>query len=490
MTIYRKMVLGFGIIILVLVLVNGLILIQLREFSDTVRTMLLTDVRCIDVTRQVRTLLSEEERNARKFLVTADTLYRMLFADAATLSTPLIDSVLPSVSSPGERRMLEELSATHTWLVSSVTGLQAVRSAEGRAGGATYLLSEEVLVDSIAQIQASLDALVVRTRASVNRSMTMLEADTASALQGAVLLTIGTLLGTLIVAFLITRTITRPIKALQAGTRNVLEGVHVPIRVSSKDEISGLAEDFNDMSSRLKRSNELRTEMMQQISHEIRNPLQSMYAAYYLLSQQVPGPLTEGQRTVVENIRNNIDRISDFSTQFLDLAKIETGVMTFTLETAHLAKVIAPAVQNARVVAQERGITLIVEESDAPPVRVDVGKIEQVATNYLTNALKYTPRGGTVTVRVESCDIGARLSVTDTGLGIPPEDLPKLFTKFFQAKNSGTAGKKGTGLGLALVRAIVEQHGGTVHAESELGSGSTFSADFPAAGASREETVS
>jgi signal transduction histidine kinase len=230
--------------------------------------------------------------------------------------------------------------------------------------------------------------------------------------------------------------------------------------------------------------------MMQQISHEIRNPLQSMYAAYYLLSQQVAGPLTEGQQTVVENIRNNIDRISDFSTQFLDLAKIETGVMRFTLETAPLAKVIAPAVQNARVVAQERGITLIVEESDAPPVHVDAGKIEQVATNYLTNALKFTPRGGTVTVRVESCDIGARLSVTDTGLGIPPEDLPKLFTKFFQAKNSGTAGKKGTGLGLALVRAIVEQHGGTVHAASELGSGSTFSADFLAAGASREETVS
>ena len=120
------------------------------------------------------------------------------------------------------------------------------------------------------------------------------------------------------------------------------------------------------------------------------------------------------------------------------------------------------------------------EAAEAPQVSVDPGKIEQVATNFLTNALKYTPVGGTITVRVGPSELGARFTVTDTGVGIPPEDVPKLFTKFFQAKNSGQAERKGTGLGLALVRAIVEQHGGKVYAESVLGSGSTFAAEFPA----------
>jgi len=243
------------------------------------------------------------------------------------------------------------------------------------------------------------------------------------------------------------------------------------------------------MSERLKRSNELRTEMMQQISHEIRNPLQSMYAAYYLLSQHITGPLTDEQHKVIGNIKNNIDRISDFSTHFLDLAKIEAGVMPFAPETVDLATVISPAVQSAQLIARERNISLSMETAEAPRVTVDPGKIEQVATNFLTNALKYTPEGGTITVRVGPSKLGAQFTVTDTGVGIPPEDVPKLFTKFFQAKNSGQAERKGTGLGLALVRAIVEQHGGKVHAESVLGSGSTFAADFPPATASQEESA-
>jgi two-component system, NtrC family, sensor histidine kinase GlrK len=480
-SIYGKMVLGFGVIILVLVLVNGSILFQLREFSDTVRLMLATDARTIDAARQARTLLAEEEGNARKLLVTGDTLYRALFADVASLSRPLIDSVLPSVSVPREQQALRAIAASHRTLYDAI-----MNRAAGPHESSTPGLTEAAVVDTIARLQVALDRVITRTRERMNRSMTDLEANTSSALERAAFLTIGALLGTLIVAFLITRTITRPLKALQEGTRHVLEGVHVPIRVSSRDEIAGLAEDFNDMSERLKRSTEQRTEMMQQISHEIRNPLQSMYAAYYLLSQQIAGPLTDEQRTVVGNIKNNIDRISDFSTHFLDLAKIEAGVMPFNPETVNLASVITPAVQSAQLIARERNITLTMEAEDAPPVTVDPGKIEQVATNFLTNALKYTPEGGTITVRIGPSRLGTKFSVTDTGVGIPPEDLPRLFTKFFQAKNSGQTGKKGTGLGLALVRAIVEQHGGTVTAESVLGSGSTFAADFPPAAAPPE----
>jgi signal transduction histidine kinase len=351
-------------------------------------------------------------------------------------------------------------------------------------------LWEAAVVDTIARLQLSLDGVITRTREDMNRSMTELEANTGRALERAAYLTIGALLGTLLVALIITRTITRPLKALQAGTRHVLEGVHVPIRVSSRDEIAGLANDFNDMSERLKRSNELRTEMLQQISHEIRSPLQSMYAAYYLLSQHIAGPITDEQRRVIGNIKNNIDRISDFSTHFLDLAKIEAGVMPFAPETVNLADAIAPAVENALLVARERNITLTLEATEAPRVTVDPGKIEQVATNFLTNALKYTPEGGTITVRVGPSGLGTQLTVTDSGVGIPPEDMPKLFTKFFQAANSGQTGKKGTGLGLALVRAIVEQHGGNVRAESVLGSGSTFTAEFPPATIDQEESAS
>ena len=483
-SIYGKMVLGFGVIILVLVLVNGSILFQLREFSDTVRLMLATNVRTIEAARQARTLLAEEEGNARKLLVTGDTLYRALFADVASLSRPLIDSVLPSVSPPREYPALAAMAASHRALYELIMN-PATLPGRGIAPG----MWEAAVVDTVARLQLSLDRLIARTREGMNRSMTELEANTGRALERAAYLTLGALLGTLLVALVITRTITRPLKALQAGTRHVLEGVHVPIRVSSRDEIAGLADDFNNMSARLKRSNELRTEMLQQISHEIRSPLQSMYAAHYLLSQQIAGPVTDEQRKVISNIKNNIDRISDFSTHFLDLAKIEAGVMPFAPETLNLADAIAPAVENALLVARERNITLTLEAAETPLVTVDRGKIEQVATNFLTNALKYTPEGGTITVRVGPSGTGTQLAVTDSGVGIPPEDVPKLFTKFFQAGNAGQAGRKGTGLGLALVRAIVEQHGGHVRAQSILGSGSTFTAEFPPATVSQKESA-
>jgi len=482
MSIYGKMVLGFGVIILVLVLVNGSILFQLREFSDTVRLMLATNVRTIEAARQARTLLAEEEGNARKLLVTGDTLYRDLFADVASLSQPLIDSVLPSVSPPREHPTLTAIAASHRALYEWIMN-PATLPGKGTAPG----MWEAAVADTIARLQLSLDELITRTREGMNRSMTELEANTGRALERAAYLTLGALLGTLLVALVITRTITRPLKALQAGTRHVLEGVHVPIRVSSRDEIAGLADDFNNMSARLKRSNELRTEMLQQISHEIRSPLQSMYAAHYLLSQQIAGPVTDEQRKVISNIKNNIDRISDFSTHFLDLAKIEAGVMPFAPETLNLADAIAPAVENALLVARERNITLTLEATETPRVTVDRGKIEQVATNFLTNALKYTPEGGTITVRVGPSGPGTQLTVTDSGVGIPPEDVPKLFTKFFQAANAGQTGRKGTGLGLALVRAIVEQHGGSVRAQSILGAGSTFTAEFPPATVSQKE---
>jgi signal transduction histidine kinase len=485
MSIYGKMVIGFGVIILVLVLVNGSILFQLREFSDTVHLVLATNVRTIEAARQARTLLAEEEGNARKLLVTGDTLYRALFADVASLSRPLIDSVLPSISPPRERPALKAIAASHRTLYECIMN-PATLPGRGTAPG----LWEAAVADTIARLQLSLDGVIMRTREDMNRSMTELEANTGRALERAAYLTIGALLGTLLVALIITRTITRPLKALQAGTRHVLEGVHVPIRVSSRDEIASLADDFNDMSERLKRSNELRTEMLQQISHEIRSPLQSMYAAYYLLSQQIAGPITDEQRKVIGNIKHNIDRISDFSTHFLDLAKIEAGVMPFAPETVNLADAIAPAVENALLVARERNITLTLEATETPRVTVDPGKIEQVATNFLTNALKYTPEGGRITVRVGPSELGTQLTVTDTGVGIPPEDVPKLFTKFFQAANSGQTGRKGTGLGLALVRAIVMQHGGNVRAESVLGSGSTFIAEFPPATVRQEESAS
>jgi signal transduction histidine kinase len=219
--------------------------------------------------------------------------------------------------------------------------------------------------------------------------------------------------------------------------------------------------------------------MMQHITHELRTPLQSLQSVYYILTEQIAGPITENQRKYLEMLRSNAERISEFTNQFLDLAKLEAGRMVFRYQPTDLRSSLVEAVEDASAIASRSGISVVLEAEELPLLHLDPEKISQVVRNLLSNALKYTPDGGTVTARLAKAGNLVRLSVIDTGCGIDREDLPHLFTKFYQAKNAVKGRSKGTGIGLALVRAIVEGHGGTVHIQSVVGEGTTVVVDLP-----------
>ncbi|MCK5571181.1 MAG: HAMP domain-containing histidine kinase, partial [Bacteroidetes bacterium] len=238
---------------------------------------------------------------------------------------------------------------------------------------------------------------------------------------------------------------------------------------------------FNEMSRELKHSHDLRAEMMQQIAHEIRIPLQSIHSAYYLLTQQIRGPINERQRELLDTIRKNTERIADFSNQFLDLARIEAGMMEFDLQPIDLPSLVKSVLENIQVSASEKKISTELTMETVPTVDADPVRLSQVFANLLSNALKFTDEGGTITVMVQPGHHAARVAVRDTGAGIHPDDLPHVFSKFYQAKGVRPRGTKGSGLGLALVKAIIEHHGGTVSVESVPGEGSTFTVELPEA---------
>ncbi len=204
-----------------------------------------------------------------------------------------------------------------------------------------------------------------------------------------------------------------------------------------------------------------------------------MHAVYYMLAEQIAGPLNDRQKSLLTTIRDNIDALSAFSNQFLDLAKIEAGMMQFRREPIDLLSVITPVINTARLIASQKEINIGLAAQAVPRVHADPDKVVTVLNNLLSNAVKFTPQGGNITVTLSPCEDGARIAVKDSGIGIDPDDVPRLFTKFFQAKNVSQINVKGTGVGLALVKAIVDGHGGKVFAASAVGQGSTFTVELP-----------
>jgi signal transduction histidine kinase len=248
-----------------------------------------------------------------------------------------------------------------------------------------------------------------------------------------------------------------------------------------------LARSFNKMSDTLNKLNTYKVEMMQQITHELRTPLQTIHAAHYILTESKHGPLTDDQRRLLGTIRENVEKIATFSNQFLDLSRIEAGMMEYRPVRTDLAAMVKTVVDDARISAERKNIVLFFSCEPTRSVMLDTERGTLVFTNLLSNAVKYTGEGGTIYVAVAPSPFGVRVAVKDSGVGIAAEDLPKLFTKFYRASNAVRGKSKGTGLGLALVKAIVEGHGGVVSVESTLGAGSTFTVEFPVAPASAKD---
>jgi two-component system sensor histidine kinase BaeS len=298
----------------------------------------------------------------------------------------------------------------------------------------------------------------------------------------ALLLIVFTLLTAVLAAFLIARTITKPIDDLIRGTEQIARGKYEPVRVSSNDEIALLVDAVNDMSVKIKNINEIRTHMMQQISHELQSPLQVILSAHDILKDRCSAIMDAEQLQMLDTIRRGISKLKVFSKQYLDLAKIDSGMMKYHMEWTDLSQIVEPLVGDAKIIAASKKITVELATLAAPKVLVDAKKISIVVSNLLSNAIKYTRNDGNVRVKVGPCTIGAQVEIQDSGIGIAPEELPKVFTRFYQASNIGRIKSGGgIGVGLALVKAFTEGHGGKVYAESAVDSGSTFTVELPAA---------
>jgi signal transduction histidine kinase len=220
---------------------------------------------------------------------------------------------------------------------------------------------------------------------------------------------------------------------------------------------------------------------MSTVSHELRTPLTSIAGYVELLEDGEAGELAPPQLSMLEVIGRNTRRLRDLIEEMLILAKIEAGAFSTLREPVDLVPLVERAVAVTAPAAATAKVGLHTEVRGPLPLRADPGQLDRVLMNLLTNAVKFTPAGGTVHLLARRAGDEVVLTVTDTGMGIPAGEQKALFTRFFRASNAVRQAVPGTGLGLAIVGTVVDNHGGRIVVESVEGAGTTVTIRLPAA---------
>ncbi len=226
----------------------------------------------------------------------------------------------------------------------------------------------------------------------------------------------------------------------------------------------------------------LKSEFVAVVSHEVRTPLTSIKGSLEILGDARYFQIDDSQRELLQICQANVERLEQLINGILDFSKLESGKLSTSFEEHALGEILESTALDIKNVASRKKIEIRLEvEPDLPKVWVDELRIGQVLGNLLSNAIKFSDSGGRIELRASGEDDGVRVDVIDHGIGIAPEDLPKLFLKFQQLDSSNTRKAGGTGLGLVITKGIVEEHGGRIWVESEKGKGSTFSFWLPSA---------
>jgi signal transduction histidine kinase len=294
-----------------------------------------------------------------------------------------------------------------------------------------------------------------------------------------------------IVAAAMAHRFTTPLRRLTDASRALAEGdltkrVDRAVLGAGSSELTELAVQFNAMADRLeesvaiiRRDRDRSRDFLADVSHELRTPIAALLTFNELLSDQADkDPAARAE--FLEASRVQLERLDWLAQNLLELSKLDSGLVLLDLRPDDLRAAVESAVEQATPAAKRRGVDLKLSLPRAPlRIRHDPQRVGQVVTNLVGNAIKFTPKGGSVDVVVSPYQDGARIDVNDTGTGIDASELPRIFDRFFRGSLANEARGSGSGLGLAIVRSIVDMHGGSVTVDSRLGTGSRFSVFLP-----------
>jgi signal transduction histidine kinase len=295
----------------------------------------------------------------------------------------------------------------------------------------------------------------------------------------------------IIVAAAVAHRFTTPLRRLTEASRSIAEGDFTEridpadVRVGSS-ELTELAVQFNSMAEKLeesvsiiRRDRDRSRDFLADVSHELRTPIAALLTFNELLKDQAAAD-PAARAEFLDSSRVQLERLDWLAQNLLELSKLDSGLVLLDLRPDDLRAAVESSVEQAQPAARRRRLDLRLTLPEAPlRIRHDPQRIGQVVTNLVGNAIKFTPPGGRIDVIVAPNGDGARIDVVDTGTGIDPVELPRIFERFFRGSRANEARGSGSGLGLAIVRSIIDMHHGTIAVDSRLGAGSRFTVLLP-----------
>ena len=472
LSLFSRLALGYFTIFLLVTAVSAYAVFQLHRFNELTESVLKVDNRILDYEKNLADLLLSQSRYEQKFTITRDVaLYKQFLSLKNDFHVQLETALTVGDKAAGDLLVkIQQDYQRYEKLVDDEAAL--LRKNKGYLP-AQFAQEKNNMLD---QMLASLEKLRAGQQQATYSKVTELAEAAQQAREVSVIITVACLIAILLMSLIVTRSITRPIAVLKSKTREIAQGqFEGGLQITSPPEIAELAAAFNLMCDRLREIERMKADFFSSMSHELRTPLTSIKEGTGLLLDGVGGETTEKQRKLLAILAEESNRLIGVVNSLLDLSKMEAGMMAYEFDIINLDTLIRRAIAEITPLIEAKQINLESRlDSPLPAIRLDPEKILQVLRNLLGNAVKFTPKGGQVSVVARPLNGKLEVSVTDSGPGIPAESLTTIFEKFRQGSHNGALTRNGTGLGLAIAKNIIKSHGGEIWAESQLGRGSTF----------------
>ncbi|HRR41415.1 MAG TPA: HAMP domain-containing sensor histidine kinase [Syntrophales bacterium] len=450
-TILVRMVIGYLAIFIPVAAVSAYAISQLSLFRKVTDDILRVDNRMKDLQQKLVDSVLTQTRYEKKYLLTKDKELYSQYMLAAREVSKHIDEAISEADTAHKRETLKRIKAHHARYKATFNKEVKFVRKNQLYPRSTYRDKKNKAVDEILR---ELRNLKIYTEQDTYERIKQIGESGAKASKVAMIMSGGFILLGMIISIFITRGITRPLSLMRKKTRQVAGGdFECNLDLSSPPEIRDMAQDFNLMCSKLREMDKMKSDFFSLMAHELRMPLASIKEGIDLLSKGIGDEFEEKRKELLIILAEESNRMVDLVNSLLDLSKMEAGMMTLNFEVSDIKPLIHKVASGMEPLAMAKNVAVDVEVPlDLPYVRIDKERILQALRNLTGNAVKFSPVGGHVTITAQPMDGGLRVSVTDTGPGIPKEDLSGIFDKFKQANMTSYSKVKGTGLGLAIVK--------------------------------------